>query len=113
MSARTTTQSSPIQSTTDGQVLDGRAPGGDPATAWGRRKLEYRLVSPLNRRKFTVIVVGTGLAGAGVVVLVAAAVLTAIPWRGRDDPAFRPWPPLAEEPEPPTHPELPRQEDHR
>ena len=65
MSVRTTTQSSPAQSTTEGQVLDGRAPGGDPATAWGRRKLEYRLVSPLNRRKFTVIVVGTGLAGAG------------------------------------------------
>jgi len=40
-------------------------PAGDPATAWERRLLEYRLVSPLNRRKFTVIVVGTGLAGAG------------------------------------------------
>ncbi len=41
------------------------APEGDPATAWERRLLDYRLVSPLNRRKFTVIVVGTGLAGAG------------------------------------------------
>lgn len=46
-------------------VLDGRAPEGDPATAWTRRKLEYKLVSPLNRRRFTVVVVGTGLAGAG------------------------------------------------
>ncbi|OBF25266.1 fumarate reductase/succinate dehydrogenase flavoprotein subunit [Mycobacterium sp. ACS4331] len=48
-----------------GQVLDGGVPPGDPATAWERRLLDYRLVSPLNRRKFTVIVVGTGLAGAG------------------------------------------------
>ena len=40
-------------------------PDGDPATAWQRRTLDYRLVSPLNRGKFTVIVVGTGLAGAG------------------------------------------------
>ncbi len=40
-------------------------PEGDPATAWERRLLDYRLVSPLNRRKFTVLVVGTGLAGAG------------------------------------------------
>ena len=45
--------------------LSGGVPEGDPATAWERRLLEYRLVSPLNRRKFTVIVVGTGLAGAG------------------------------------------------
>lgn len=47
------------------EPLDGRIPNGDPATAWARRKLDYKLVSPLNRRKFRVIVVGTGLAGAG------------------------------------------------
>ena len=46
-------------------TLQGGVPSGDPATAWERRLLDYRLVSPLNRRKFTVIVVGTGLAGAG------------------------------------------------
>ncbi len=45
--------------------LDPRIPDGDPATAWQRRRDEYRLVGPLNRRKFTVVVVGTGLAGAG------------------------------------------------
>lgn len=45
--------------------LDGKVPDGDPATAWARRRDEYKLVSPLNRRKFKVIVVGTGLAGAG------------------------------------------------
>lgn len=48
-----------------GAPVDGGVPEGDPALAWSRRTLDYRLVSPLNRRKFTVIVVGTGLAGAG------------------------------------------------
>ncbi|MDO5627969.1 MAG: fumarate reductase/succinate dehydrogenase flavoprotein subunit [Mobilicoccus sp.] len=48
-----------------GPDLDGRIPAGDPATAWARRRAEYRLVGPLNRRKFTVAVVGTGLAGSG------------------------------------------------
>lgn len=50
---------------TVGTPITGGVPGGDPADAWQRRTLDYRLVSPLNRRKFTVIVVGTGLAGAG------------------------------------------------
>ncbi|WLP89674.1 fumarate reductase/succinate dehydrogenase flavoprotein subunit [Gordonia sp. NB41Y] len=47
------------------QLLDSGVPEGDPATAWQRRRDAYRLVGPLNRGKFTVIVVGTGLAGAG------------------------------------------------
>ncbi len=48
-----------------GTRLDGRIPDGDPATAWDRRRAEYKLVSPLNAKKFTVVVVGTGLAGSG------------------------------------------------
>ncbi|MGV4303226.1 fumarate reductase/succinate dehydrogenase flavoprotein subunit [Trueperella pyogenes] len=48
-----------------GNVLDGNIPPGDPATAWRRRRDSYKLVSPLNTKKFTVVVVGTGLAGAG------------------------------------------------
>lgn len=59
-----------------GDVLNGRVPAGDPATAWQRRKLDYQLVSPLNRRKHTIIVVGTGLAGAG-----AAAALGELGYR--------------------------------
>lgn len=46
-------------------VLDGNAPTGDPHTTWDRRRTDYRLVNPANRSKLTVIVVGTGLAGAG------------------------------------------------
>ncbi|MFW0783991.1 fumarate reductase/succinate dehydrogenase flavoprotein subunit [Gordonia sp. CPCC 206044] len=48
-----------------GADVSAGAPDGDPATAWRRRRDAYRVVGPLNRRKFTVIVVGTGLAGAG------------------------------------------------
>ncbi|GAB89970.1 fumarate reductase/succinate dehydrogenase flavoprotein subunit [Gordonia rhizosphera] len=48
-----------------GADLDSGVPDGDPATAWRRRRDGYRLVGPLNRHKFSVIVVGTGLAGAG------------------------------------------------
>lgn len=54
----------PIWRTADG-LIDGKAPGGDPHTAWDRRRTDYRLVNPANRPKLTVIVVGTGLAGAG------------------------------------------------
>lgn len=38
-------------------------PPGDPDTAWDRRRSEYRLVSPLKRRSYQIVVVGTGLAG--------------------------------------------------
>lgn len=55
-----------VPGTRVGAVLDGLIPAGDPATAWQRRRADYRLVSPLNRGKFTVVVVGTGLAGSGV-----------------------------------------------
>jgi len=50
---------------TIGVPIDGNVPPGDPAQAWQTRTFDYNLVSPLNRSKFTVIVVGTGLAGAG------------------------------------------------
>jgi succinate dehydrogenase / fumarate reductase flavoprotein subunit len=44
-------------------ALDSKIPGGPIADKWDRHKFESKLVSPANRRKFTVIVVGTGLAG--------------------------------------------------
>ncbi len=45
-------------------MLDAKTPDGPIETRWQRRKDALRLVSPANRRKLTVIVVGTGLAGA-------------------------------------------------
>ncbi len=43
--------------------LDAKIPGGPIEGKWDRHKFEMKLVNPANRRKFTVIVVGTGLAG--------------------------------------------------
>jgi succinate dehydrogenase / fumarate reductase flavoprotein subunit len=45
-------------------MLDAKIPSGPIQEKWDRHRFESRLVSPANRRKFTVIVVGTGLAGA-------------------------------------------------
>ncbi len=44
--------------------LISRCPAGPIETAWERRRFEMKLVSPANRRRHTVIVVGAGLAGA-------------------------------------------------
>jgi len=44
--------------------LKSNAPEGDIATAWTRHKFNMKLVNPSNRRKFNIIVVGSGLAGS-------------------------------------------------
>ncbi|MGH7627808.1 MAG: fumarate reductase/succinate dehydrogenase flavoprotein subunit [Gemmatimonadales bacterium] len=44
--------------------LNSRIPSGPLADKWDRHRFELRLVNPANKRKFTVIVVGSGLAGA-------------------------------------------------
>ncbi len=61
----TTNRPRPVEMLATG-MLDPHLPDGDPRTAWERRKAEYKLVSPANRKKYTVIVIGTGLAGSGV-----------------------------------------------
>jgi succinate dehydrogenase / fumarate reductase flavoprotein subunit len=43
--------------------LDSKVPGGPLAEKWDRHRFELKLVNPANKRKFDVIVVGTGLAG--------------------------------------------------
>jgi succinate dehydrogenase / fumarate reductase flavoprotein subunit len=43
--------------------LDSKAPSGPIETAWDRARFEMKLVNPANRRKYSVIVVGSGLAG--------------------------------------------------
>lgn len=45
-------------------VLDSKVPSGPLGEKWEKHKFESKLVNPANRRKFSVIVVGTGLAGA-------------------------------------------------
>lgn len=57
-------------------MVNARVPAGPLETKWERHKFEMQLVSPANKRKYTVIVVGTGLAGAS-----AAATLSELGYR--------------------------------
>ena len=45
-------------------IADTKAPDGPIETRWERHKFNNKLVNPANRRKLSVIIVGTGLAGA-------------------------------------------------
>src|ERR687892_635696 len=49
--------------TTGEPIADTKAPAGPVGERWDTRRFEAKLVNPANRRKHTVIVVGTGLAG--------------------------------------------------
>ncbi len=44
-------------------LLRSRVPSGPIETAWDRARFEMKLVNPANKRKYSIIVVGTGLAG--------------------------------------------------
>ena len=44
--------------------LDSKIPAGNLAEKWSNQKFNYKLVNPSNKRKYEIIVVGTGLAGA-------------------------------------------------
>jgi succinate dehydrogenase / fumarate reductase flavoprotein subunit len=56
--------------------LNARIPSGPLAQKWDRHRFESKLVNPANKRKFDVIVVGSGLAGAS-----AAAALGELGYR--------------------------------
>ena len=56
--------------------LQSQSPTGPLETAWERHRFTLELVNPANRRKYTVIVVGTGLAGGA-----AAATLGGLGYR--------------------------------
>ena len=44
-------------------ILDGKCPKGPIQTSWDRHRFDMKLVNPANKRKYKVLVVGTGLAG--------------------------------------------------
>jgi succinate dehydrogenase / fumarate reductase flavoprotein subunit len=56
--------------------LQSQAPTGPLETAWEHHRFELKLVNPANRRKYSIIVVGTGLAGGA-----AAATLGGLGYR--------------------------------
>jgi succinate dehydrogenase / fumarate reductase flavoprotein subunit len=53
-----------IFSSTEENLLDGQVPSGDIRTLWDQHKFDMKLVNPNNKRKFEIIMIGTGLAGA-------------------------------------------------
>ncbi|MEV0730229.1 fumarate reductase/succinate dehydrogenase flavoprotein subunit [Polymorphospora sp. NPDC050346] len=59
-------------------IADTKAPDGPVETRWDRRRFSAKLVNPANKRKLSVIVVGTGLAGGS-----AAATLGELGYRVR------------------------------
>src|SRR5712672_4642 len=58
--------------------LNARIPAGPLAGKWDRHRFEMKLVNPANKRKYTVIVVGSGLAGGA-----AAATLSELGYNVR------------------------------
>ncbi len=44
-------------------ILDGKCPTGPIEKTWDKHRFDLKLVNPANKRKYNVIVVGTGLAG--------------------------------------------------
>jgi len=46
------------------RLLDAKVPSGPIQDSWDQHRFDMKLVNPNNKRKFEVIVVGTGLAGA-------------------------------------------------
>ncbi len=61
---------------TSSALLDSKAPGGPIEGRWDRHRFDLKLVAPANRRRFEVLVIGTGLAGAS-----AAATLAELGYR--------------------------------
>ncbi|MGE5284387.1 MAG: fumarate reductase/succinate dehydrogenase flavoprotein subunit [Actinomycetota bacterium] len=45
-------------------ILDGKAPTGPIEQSWDKHRFDMKLVNPSNKRKYRILVVGTGLAGA-------------------------------------------------
>jgi succinate dehydrogenase / fumarate reductase flavoprotein subunit len=60
----------------DTMTLNAKIPSGPLAEKWDRHRFEMKLVNPANKRKHTIIVVGTGLAGAS-----AAATLSELGYK--------------------------------
>src|SRR5256885_1017968 len=57
-------------------ILDAHVPSGPVPEKWTRHRHEIKLVNPANKRKYDIIVVGSGLAGAS-----AAATLSELGYR--------------------------------
>ncbi|HLT52495.1 MAG TPA: FAD-binding protein, partial [Flavobacteriaceae bacterium] len=67
-------------------MLDSKVPAGPLAQKWSNHKFNLKLVNPANKRKFTIIVVGTGLAGASAAASLAELGYNVITFCYQDSP---------------------------
>ena len=75
--------------------LDPKIPSGPLAEKWDKHRFDSKLVNPANKRKFDIIVVGSGLAGASASASLAEFSARRIPgWFLSAYPATLRWEPL-------------------
>ena len=67
-------------------TLESKIPSGPMDKKWSKHKFDLKLVAPANKRKHTILVVGTGLAGAS-----AAAAQARSPAAAPSSPPRAPW----------------------
>src|SRR4028119_629465 len=67
-------------------ILDSKIPEGPLAEKWSKHKFNLKLVNPANKRKYTIIVVGSGLAGAAAAASLAALGSTVLNFCYQDRP---------------------------
>ena len=66
------------------------APRGPIETQWDRHRFDLKLVNPANKRKYTIIVVGSGLAGGSAAASLAELGYNVHCFCFQDSPAARP-----------------------
>ncbi|GLZ09929.1 succinate dehydrogenase flavoprotein subunit [Actinomadura sp. NBRC 104425] len=72
--------------TTGDPIADTKAPAGPIEERWTKRRFEVKLVNPANKRKKTIIVVGTGLAGGSAGATLAEAGYHVVQFCFQDSP---------------------------
>src|SRR5690625_3551971 len=67
-------------------IADTKAPAGPISEQWDKRRFSADLVNPANRRKLSVIIVGTGLAGASAAATLGEAGYNVVSFCYQDSP---------------------------